>query len=151
MARDLYPDFYQQRLELLKKDIALISRIAALNVHGIRNAQDLKLQYAIEAGFIDMDRLENIMFPEKAHLAQDKAQRQAQFVRGLLNPNRLPRQVEKQYFRSDNAKDGTNRSNAPFAASLGIGTSGFDASGVAEEEDEDYPQFASQMSKLGFK
>lgn len=148
MARDLYPDFYQQRLKLLSKDLDLIKRIAALNVHGIRNAEDLKLQYAIEAGYIEMERLENIMHPEKAILAQQRAGAQAKFVRGLFNPKRLPRQVDLRWNRPANSQRNMNRNAPAYASNLGWGQEGFSATPVATAQDESLAAFDSQFAAL---
>jgi hypothetical protein len=91
IARELYPSFYQQRLHKLHKDVELQKRIAEIQLNGIQSKEDLILQFAIEMGFIDGDPLENILHPERAAAAKDKATQQKNFRRGLLNPRRLPR------------------------------------------------------------
>lgn len=91
MARELWPEFYQQRIELLKKQVALQEKIAQLKILGIQDREDVLLQYAMEAGYIDSDPLENILHPERARNARDAVERQNRFQRGLLNPRRLIR------------------------------------------------------------
>jgi hypothetical protein len=89
-AKKMWPGFYKQRLALLEKDLDLLRRMAKLNITGIEDREDLLLQYAKEAGYIDMYRLENLAHPEKAAELRSRAASQARFKRGLLNPRRLP-------------------------------------------------------------
>lgn len=145
MARELWPDFYQQRLELLDKDLDLLRRIARQNVTGIQSKEDLLLQYALEAGFIDGDRLENLMHPEKAEHRRDDKLRQASYVRGLMNPKRLPAGNNFNN-RSDNSMSATGRAKAAGAASLGIST-GFHAQPQTDVR-QDSSQFRALLKSL---
>jgi len=90
-AREILPEFYAQRVALLKKDIALASKVAELKLLGIQDKNDLMLQYALESGVLDTNRIKNILNPEEARQAQVKSFRNTHFRRGLLNPRRLPR------------------------------------------------------------
>lgn len=139
VARKLWPKFYEERLALLDKDLDLLRRLARQNITGIETKQDLLLQYAKEAGYIDTDRLNNLMHPEKAMYAQNKTVRQALFKRGLLNPRRKPH-GHNNYARDLNAKDMENRTAIPFAAKLGVGTDGFNVQGVKNYGDEQKAQ-----------
>jgi len=85
-ARELYPEFYQMRVELLEKNIRLLERIAKLKVLGAQNRKDVLLQYAIASGYIPADPLENILHPERSEAQQSEERRKARYQRGLLNP-----------------------------------------------------------------
>lgn len=86
MARKLFPDFYEQRMKVLEKNVRLQQRVAELKLNGIQSKDDLYLQYAIESGLIPSDPLEDILHPESAMRAEKAKYRQRAFVRGLLNP-----------------------------------------------------------------
>lgn len=147
MARELWPDFYQQRLELLDKDLDLMRRLARQNITGIQTKEDLLLQYAVEAGYIDGDRLSNLMHPEKAAANRSKQQRQTAYVRGLLNPKRLP---GANHFvdRNANAQTATGRHNATIpAASLGL-TTGFNVQGRREAVGPNKSNFTALLKNL---
>lgn len=135
-ARELWPDFYQQRLSLLDKDLDLLKKIAQNNIMGIKDRQSLLLQFAKESGYIDTNRLENILHPERGRSNQDAAERKKSFKRGLLNPRRLPRQVGNSTTRNIAARDAMNRTAMPNAAALGVGLNGFDTQGVSSFADE---------------
>lgn len=145
-ARELYPAFYQQRLALLEKQIKMQAKIARLKIEGAKNANDLKLQYAIEAGFIDDDQLEHILHPERAQDAQRQAQREMKFRRGLLNPKRLARGDWGTSLRERNALSLTGKQSEaqfPGIPAYKLGTVdaagnrfGFSAIGDVTEDDE---------------
>ncbi len=152
MARELWPEFYQQRLALLRKQVNLQQKIAELKVTGIKDKDDLMLQYAIEAGFIDADPLENILHPERTLASQDKTKRQSQYVRGLFNPRRLPRGDWGPSVRGHNAqsllgRDGTSFGHVP-AYELGTGGKGFSSVGPVDEMTERNPNFLNQYKYL---
>lgn len=152
MARELWPEFYEQRLELLRKQVNLQQRIAELKVSGIKNKDDLMLQYAIEAGFIDADPLENILHPERVKASQDLAARQKKYVRGLFNPRRLPRGDWGPNDRAHNAQTLMGKSAAAFgsvpAYELGTGDKGFSAVGTVSAAEERNPNFARQYRNI---
>ena len=122
VARDLWPDFYAQRDHQLDDTIDLTGRIAKLKLHGIRNAKDLFLQYAIESGFIQADALNHIIHPEDAKAAQDRKSRQARYGRGLFNPRRLPTRSDGPQTRMQNAFDIHGRDTAASGATALYGT-----------------------------
>ena len=148
MARKLWPSFYQQRLALLDKDLNLLREVARQKVTGITSREDLLRQYAMEAGYIDMDRLNNLANPERAALAQNRAVARARYRRGLLNPNRLPRGAETSRSRPYNEKAILNRANASNASNLGAGNMGFNVQGVNNFIDEHQPQNRALLANL---
>lgn len=152
MARELWPEFYEQRLALLRKQVNLQQRIAELKVSGIKSKDDLMLQYAIEAGFVDADPLENILHPERTKAAQDLAARQGKYVRGLFNPRRLPRGDWGPNSRAHNAQTLLGKKSEAFgsvpAYDLGVGDKGFSAVGTVSASEERNPNFAKQYNTL---
>lgn len=151
LAKQLFPQFYQERLEQLDRSIALQGRLAKLKLLGIEGKDDLLLQYAAEAGFINADPLENILHPEKAKANHDQAQRQLRFSRGLLNPNRLLRGdwgVETRAKNSAQIWEGRPASGAP---GLGVDGVGFSAGGTLSGSDvESWEGTASSKSQHDF-
>lgn len=131
-AKKLFPAFYAERKKLLKKNVALTEKLAELKLFGPETADDLKLLYAAEAGYIDTNALENILHPERARAAQATIRAQNRFARGLLNPNRMPRQ-DTMSSREDNASEwrgkrplqaGTTSPTGPPFSALGYGANG---------------------------
>lgn len=135
LARELWPEFYHQRLQQLDESITLQKRLARLKIEGIKSKEDLLLQYAVEAGYIATDPLEHILHPERAEAAQDRRTQQERYGRGLLNPNRFLRGDWGGFYRTDNAKQATGRSNVP-ASLLGTGNQGFSAVGTITPDQE---------------
>lgn len=84
VARRLFPRFYAERKRTLDQNAENLKRAATIKLFGVRNADDLMFQYAMETGRVDTSQLENIMFPERA--PQNKQKR---WQRGLLNPRRF--------------------------------------------------------------
>lgn len=151
LAREIWPEFYQQRLELLEKQINLQRRLARLKVTGVQSKEDLLLQYAAEAGFIDNDPLDHILHPERAADAQDKAERQKRFVRGLFSPRRLPRGDWGTFAREDNAQRLLGRSAQSFGnvPAYTLGTSnGFSAVGTVDDTTEMEAGYERQLNAL---
>lgn len=91
LAQKLWPDFYAQRESLIGKKLKLMKKIAKIKLNGPKTKKDLQLLYALEAGFIDGEELENLLHPERAAAAKDLQERQANYRRGLLNPRARPR------------------------------------------------------------
>lgn len=122
MARELFPEFYEQRIRLANQEIDLMKRLARLKIEGIKDKNDLILQYAMESGLIDSNAMENLLHPERARLAQDAAERKKRYGRGLLNSNRLRAGDYGTQERQKNAQGVTGRTlvgNAyklPFSA-----------------------------------
>ena len=88
IARKLFPNFYAQRDKVLDEDIELQRKIAKIKLHGIQSKEDLLLKYALEAGYINMDRLHHILHPEQAEAQRTAAVRRSLYQRGLFNPKR---------------------------------------------------------------
>lgn len=150
LARELFPSFYQQRLEQLDKNIELQRRIARLKIEGIKSKDDLFLQYAIEAGYINPDQLEEILHPERVREAQDRAAQQLRFKRGLLNPRRNLRGDWGTNFREGNATTMLNRTTDAFgttpAYALGTGGNGFSV--IADNQPEDGMNYKSMLENF---
>jgi len=145
-AREMWPEFYEQRLQLLDKELDLYRDVARIGVTGIQNKRDLMLQYAKESGYIDMERLMSLAHPQRYAEFQNKQERESRFVRGLWNPKRLPRKVDHSGTREAHARGANLRAVAPFAASLGIGSNGFNAQGVLNDKDERRSHFGDLLS-----
>ena len=128
LAQELFPRFYREREEQLDRSIALQARIAKLKLLGVRNKDDLMLQYAAEAGLIDSDPLEYILHPEKALKQGKKSSRRRQYGRGLFNPRRLHFGDTGPYIARENADsifgDGRTsaRRDAPFVSAVDTGS-----------------------------
>ena len=112
LAKELFPSFYNERLQQLDRSISLQAKLAKLKLLGIEGKEDLMLQYAAEAGYIDADPLENILHPERVKALQKEKERQTRFGRGLLNPNRLLRGDWGQKDRATNSSALTGRQSA---------------------------------------
>lgn len=78
-------------MKQLKKDLSLAGKVAELKLLGIQDKEDLMLQYALESGVLDVNRIQNLLNPEAAARARNADARNRKFRRGLLNPRRLPR------------------------------------------------------------
>jgi hypothetical protein len=92
----------------LKKDLSLAGKVAELKLLGIQDKEDLMLQYALESGVLDVNRINNLLNPEAAAKARDNMYRQMKFRRGLLNPRRLPRGDWGTHSRKANAEEALN-------------------------------------------
>lgn len=85
IARELFPTFYNERLQQLDRSVELQRRIARLKLMGIQDKNDMLFQYALESGYVPSDPLRQIMDPK----AVDDTTRKARYRRGILNPRRL--------------------------------------------------------------
>lgn len=83
-AKELFPEFYAERMRMLKKNAENAVRLAKLKLEGIEDMDDLKTAYLAESGRLDLGPLQNLMHPELAQ--QGEAGAQQKFMRGLLNP-----------------------------------------------------------------
>lgn len=136
-AKRLFPRFYQERLEQLDRTIALQGKLAKLKLLGIEDKDDLLLQYAAEAGYIDADPLEHILHPERAKAQADRAQRQTRYQRGLFNPNRLLRGDWGDSKRKANADAIFSKRTASATPAYDLGTTrGFSAAGALNDQTE---------------
>lgn len=113
-AREMYPKLYEERMRLADKQLKLAKKIVDLKINGMRTKEDLMLQYALEAGFVDTDPISNILHPERSDANKNETRRQNAFRRGLLNPKRLPRGDWGPFTRGQNATEATGRSAAAF-------------------------------------
>lgn len=128
LAKEMFPRFYSQRVEQLNRSVKLQAKLAKLKLLGIEDKDDLLLQYAAEAGYIDADPLEHILHPEKRKAQMDADWRKARYKRGLLNPNRLLRGDWGLELREKNAKALTGRDQPKGSAAWELGESrGFSA------------------------
>jgi len=141
MAKKLFPRFYQERLRQLERTVQLQHKLAKLKLLGPEDANDLMLQYAAEAGFIESDPLHNILHPEEAAKQKSLASRRQRYARGLLNPRRLARGDWGTGKRQENAEAIFGEGRIPgkdnAAYNLGVGNAGFSAFG---ETSNDYIQ-----------
>ncbi len=146
-ARSMFGHFYSKRLKNLEYNLSLLGRLARIKIEGIKTKQDLLLQYAAEAGFIDTDYIENILHPERAARAQVAAERQKNFRRGWLNPRRLLRGDWGGDSRIANSMKFTGREMPAPAASFGVDGEPFGVVDVDQSE-EQLPNFAKTMNAV---
>lgn len=130
VARKLFPNFYAQRDKLLDQDIELQRRVAKMKLHGIQDKDDLLLKYALEAGYINMDRLHNILHPEEAAAEQTWALRRANYQRGLFNPKRTAHHQYGVLGRQGNA-DAYGFNPETFTPQLGLVDAGGNQTGFS--------------------
>lgn len=154
IALKLDPGFYARRAKLLDEDLALARKIVRLKIFGPQNHDDIILQYACEAGFVDADRIEHLMHPERAAQAQEAADNQSRYRRGLFNPRRLPR-GDTGHARGVNASGLTGKIGGlgPNPAyELGTGSDadpkGFSAVGAVDSATERKANFLNQMNMV---
>lgn len=156
-TKKLFPTFYAERLKQLKKNVKLTEKLAELKLFGPETAEDLKLLYAAEAGYIDTDPLENILHPERALAAVSKRQAQINFTRGLLNPNRVPRQdtILSRAKNSENWRGANMGQFNPRPLQAGttdptlppFSSTGYDAAtGLPNPANQAMPGFSDQMA-----
>lgn len=138
MAKKLFPRFYQERLQQLKRTVELQEKLARLKLLGPENANDLMLQYAAEAGFIEADPLHHILHPEEAAKQKADLLRKERYSRGLLNPRRLARGDWGTGKRKDNAEAIFGKERIPggnnAAFNLGVGDAGFSSFGRTSDD-----------------
>lgn len=91
-----------------------MEKLAELNLMGIQTEEDLYLQFAKERGYINTDRIVNVMHPEAAKAAQDKTERDKRYVRGMLSSRARPRGDWGVNNRDTNALNVTNKSASAF-------------------------------------
>jgi len=156
IALKLDPGFYARRTKLLDEDLALARKVVRLKIFGPQSRDDVILQYAIEAGFVDGDRIENLLHPERAQKAQQADVNQKRYRRGLLNPRRFPRGDWGQRKRETNAQSILGKEESAFgptpAYRLGTGTDakpiGFSAVGPVDNMSEALPNFSNQLETM---
>ena len=82
LAREMFPTFYQQRIEALDTNLETLRKLVRIRIRGVESKEDLALQYAAENGLINMVLLEDILHPDG-----DETVSRVVFERGLFNPN----------------------------------------------------------------
>lgn len=87
-AKELYPEFYKERKQLLKKQAKNLMKFAKLKLEGVQSFDDLMTQYMAETGRLDIGPLNHILNPEQGNAGGAK-QQQLRFQRGLLSPFRV--------------------------------------------------------------
>lgn len=86
-AKELYPQFYAERKQLLRKQADNLFDLARIKLEGIDSYKDLVKTYMAETGRLDLGPLEHLLNPEGVNKDPNaKANNQARFVRGLANP-----------------------------------------------------------------
>lgn len=156
IALKLDPGFAERRARLLDEDLDLARKIVRLKIFGPQTQDDLILQYACEAGFIDADRIEHLLHPERAQKAQEKEANQSRYVRGLLNPRRFPRGDWGQRKRETNAQKLMGKDAAAFGPTPAyqLGTTvggeprGFSAVGDVTDISEAGTNFVNQLDMI---
>jgi len=152
LALQLDPSFAARRKALADADIELARKLVHLKIFGVQSREDMILQYACEAGFIDADRIEHLLHPERAALAQEDAANQIRYARGLFNPRRLPRGDFGGHARATNAQKLLGKDESAFgptpAYKLGTGDHGFSAVGGLTSATEMFPSFDTQMASI---
>lgn len=83
-AREIYPEFYNQRVATLEENLETARKIARLKLLGPQTKEDLALQFALDNNFIDTHYIANLINPGAS--LRPHPDRQARL--GLLNPNR---------------------------------------------------------------
>lgn len=170
MAKKLFPKFYQERLRQLDRTVELQRKLAKLKLLGPEDSNDLILQYAAEAGFIESDPLHTILHPEEAAKQKDMERRRQRYARGLFNPRRVTTTAEEAAIeaRRKNAEGIFGEKRIPgdnnAAYNIASGKAGFMAgftpgftpatvstaaeTPVAEPDDESLPGLFSRILNL---
>lgn len=148
MARQLFGKFYQDRLNNLDTNLETTKRIARLKITGPQTKEDLYLMYAMEAGLIDTDYLDNLLHPEKVARNQNDEARQANYRRGLFNPKRFVRGDWGLKNREVNAKAVLGRNNPGSTFGFGVGGSPFTVQGNVSAQGEKQTNFRKTLSML---
>lgn len=85
-AKKLLPNFYSQREALLKKQCGNLFDVARIKLNGVESFSDLRKQYELETGRLDVGPLNHLLNPESD---PEKANAAGRFQRGLLSPWRV--------------------------------------------------------------
>jgi hypothetical protein len=150
MARQLFGKFYQDRLNNLDTNLETTKRIARLKITGPQTKEDLYLMYAMEAGLVDTDYLDNLLHPERVARNQNDEARQANYRRGLFNPKRFVRGDWGLKNRQNNATAvlGRNANRIGGTSGFGVGGSPFTVQGNVSEQGEKQTNFRKTLSML---
>lgn len=148
LARKLFEKFYNDRLKNLDTNLETTKRIARLKITGPQTKEDLYLLYAMDAGLIDTDYLDNLLHPEQVKRNQDEAQRQANYRRGMFNPKRFVRGDWGLKNREDNAKAVHGRNNVGSTFKFGVDGKPFTVQGNVSAEGEKRTNFRKTLAML---
>ena len=84
-AKELYPQFYRERKQLLKKQAKNLFDYARIKLEGIESFKDLVRTYMAETGRLDLGPLQHLLNPE-FDPDNNKENNQGKFRRGIANP-----------------------------------------------------------------
>lgn len=87
LIKDLYPEYFERRLEYLKQMSELQMKLAEIQLYGPRNRQDLHVLYEISTGAIPLPR--GALWNPSSWHDREEMSLHREFQRGLLNPKRL--------------------------------------------------------------
>lgn len=82
-AREIFPEFYKQRLQTFETNLDTLRKLARIKIRGLETAEDVALQYAADQGLLPLNDLKNLLNPGQA----DAADQRAAFERGVFNLN----------------------------------------------------------------
>ena len=85
-AKKIFPQFYDARRRLLKKQVENVFDIARIKLDGLEDFEDMKKQYLLDTGRLDLGPLQNILHPEEVNADGGKKRNRLRFQRGLANP-----------------------------------------------------------------
>ncbi len=107
-ARDVFPEFYEQRMKTLDINLDTLRKLARIKIRGLETPEDVALQYAADKGLLPLEQLQNLLNP---NLGGADAQA-SRFERGLFNINTYLENVgsidqyNRERFYGSNAPDG---------------------------------------------
>ena len=87
LIKDLYPEYFERRLEYLKQMSDLQMQLAEIQLYGPRTRKDLHVLYEISKGTIPLPR-GPLWDPQQWHTPRETSM-SAEFRRGLLNVRNL--------------------------------------------------------------
>lgn len=82
-ARDVFPEFYEQRMRTLDINLDTLRKLARIKIRGLETPEDVALQYAADKGLLPLEQLQNLLNP---NLGDEEANAN-RFERGLFNIN----------------------------------------------------------------
>lgn len=136
-AKELYPEFYKERKQLLKKQAKNLMKFAKLKLEGVQSFDDLMTQYMAETGRLDIGPLNHILNPEQGN-RDGKTEQEMRFQRGLLSPFRVfgdeavskPNMgVKERKWQGQNFASRASTDNAKTGFRLGVDGTGFAPTG----------------------
>lgn len=123
-ARTTFPAFFSNRKKTLKKNIKNLQRLAEIKLEGLKSLEDVKLQYMVETGKVDMSPLADLLNPKKFTTAE----KVATFRRGIFSPFRPSLQLSDQQmivaraaYNGGRNQPGMTNMNVPFDSNFAVG------------------------------